>query len=508
MPKTAWKRAVFFALAAICGVALFSASAQARPFETGVLDIDAFSHGDPIPFERAKAAGATYVKINVYWPLVAPAASEPTKPAGFNAADPADPRYNWGAVDQFVTLAAAARLKPILTVTNSPRWARVGAGCLDDAECSPRASDYAEFGSAIARRYSGSFNDGTRILPRVAHFQAWVEPNLVYFYKPVFERGRMVAADSYRQILNAFYDAVHDVNNGNKVIAAGLAPLKRPRATAGPMDFMRRLLCMTGRRKPKPKPGCRQFAKFDIWATHPYTTGGPTHKAPGADDVALGDLQKMTTLLRAAERAKKIRKRGGPRRTPFWVTEFSYDSNPPDRGALRQAIHARWSTEAMYRMYAAGVDALIWFGYRDEEPKGRPHCEVFDSGLYFRGRDYAADRPKRFLRAFRFPLVALKAGRRAFTFWGRTPDSRPGRVVIQVRNGRGGFKTVRQVRARAGGVFQGRVRIRNLRGNAVVRARAPRGGGLSVPFSLRYVRDFYQPPFGRCTGSGGGGRPR
>lgn len=508
MSITAWKRALLTVAVALCGLTLLAVPAQARPFETGALDIDAFSHGDPLPFERLKASGATYVKTNVYWPSVAPGANESARPAGFNASDPADPKYNWAATDQFVTLAANAGLKPILTITNTPRWARAGKGCADDFECTPYPGDYAEFGSAVAKRYSGTFHNGTTVLPRVAHFQAWVEPNLVFFYKPVFERGRIVAADSYRQILNAFYDAIHDVHNSNKVIAAGLAPLKRPRATVGPMDFMRRLLCMTGRKKPKPQRGCRQFAKFDIWATHPYTTGGPTHKAPGVDDVALGDLSKMTTLLRAAERSRKIRKRGGTRRTPFWVTEFSYDSNPPDKGALKQAIHTRWSTEAMYRMYAAGVDTLIWFGYRDEDPRGRPHCEVFDSGLYRRGRNFAADKPKRFLRAFRFPLVALKNGRKGFTYWGRTPDSKPGTVVLQIKNGGGGYKTVKRVRARAGGVFQGRVQIRNLRGNALVRARAPRGGGLSVPFSLRYVRDFYQPPFGRCGGAGGGGRPR
>lgn len=159
----------------------------------------------------------------------------------------------------------------------------------------------------------------------------------------------------------------------------------------------------------------------------------------------------------------------------------------------------------MYRMYQAGVDVMIWFGYRDEAPAGRPHCEVFDSGLYRRGAGFKHDRPKRFARAFEFPLVAIR-NRRGFRVWGRTPDSRPGRVVIQVRNRGKGFRTVKRVPARAGGVFQANVRAGNLARAAKVRARAPRGGGLSVPFSLRTVRDFHQPPFGKCRG-GGGGRP-
>lgn len=496
--------------AALLGlVALLAAgtSAQARPFLTGMLDPDTFYTDSEVPFERTREAGATLLKANLYWPTVLAEPEAPVKPAGFDPTNPADPHYNFAMYDNLVRHANRNGLQVVFNLMSAPRWARIGTGCIEtSAECAPRPADYADFAKAVATRYSGAFNPGDGRLPRVRYYQAWVEPNLIYFYKPIFERGRIVAADNYRRLLNAFYDAIHSVRNGNKVIAAGLAPLKRPGATVGPMDFMRRLLCMTGRQKPRPQRGCPHFAKFDIWATHPYTTGGPTHKAPGADDVALGDLHKMTTLLRAAERSRKIRKRSGPRRTPFWVTEFSYDSNPPDRGGLNQNIHTRWSTEAMYRMYKAGVDAMIWFGYRDQHPDGRPHCELFDSGIYFRSDNLETDRPKRFLSAFRFPLVALTY-RRGFTYWGRTPDSKPGVVRLQLRNG-GGWRTVKRVRARAGGVFEGRVAMRGLRRNASVRAIAPRRGGASVPFSLRYVRDFYQPPFGRCLGSQRGGSPR
>lgn len=482
-----------------------SSAAEARPFKTGVLDPTAFHSHDEVPFERTKALGASFVKANISWPTVAPNPNGNSKPAGFNAKDPADPRYSWDGYDAIVRNARANGLQVIFTVVSTPRWARVGPGCRGSAECVPRASDYADFAFALAKRYSGNFNVGEGRLPRVRYYQAWVEPNLTYFFQPVFKGKRAVAPAHYRRILNAFYDGIHDARQGNRVLSAGLAPLARPGATIGPVEFMRKLFCMKGLANPKPRRGCRAHAKLDIWAVHPYTTGSPTHKAPGADDVSLGDLHKVKRLLLAADRAGKIRKRGGKRQTRMWVTEFSYDSRLPDPGGLPTWLHTRWSTEAMYRMYQAGVDVMIWFGYRDEDPAGRPHCEVFDSGLYRRGANFKRDRAKRFARSFKFPVVATR-NRRGFKVWGRTPDSRPGTVRIQLRNRGGGFRSVKRVRARAGGVFQTNVRVRDLAGNATVRARAPRGGGLSVPFSLRIVRDFHQPPFGKCQG-GGSGRP-
>jgi hypothetical protein len=478
--------------AAALALALLVPAAQARPFSTGLMDISAYDGAEPVAFQRTKAAGARYVKIMLYWPRVAPGGTPTTSaPAGApaNPTDPADPAYSWGQYDRQVRAAAAAGLTPVLDVTNSPDWAR--NDCSTDESCDPRTSDWHNFATAVARRYNGNFNpgDGSGVLPAVRHYQAWLEPNLNFFYKPTFQGGRPVAPENYRTLLNAFYDAVKGVNGSNTVISAGLAPLARRGTTIGPLDFMRRLLCMTGRRNPKPKRGCTGKAKLDVWATHPYTTGGPTHEAPGPDDVSLGDLPEMTKLLRAADKAGKIQ--NSSRRTPFWVTEFSWDSKPPDRGGLKLSIHSRWLAEAFYRMYKAGVATVFWFQLRDEGRNGgKSDAELYQSGLYLRGGTLAGDRPKRSLSAFRYPFVALRAGK-GFTYWGRLPSSRPGAVKIQVKDG-GGFRTVKSTRGRAGGVFEGRIRG-DFGKRALVRAK---GGGTSLPFSLKYVKDFYQPPFG------------
>ena len=53
-----------FAMLAVCS------SAQARPFLTGMLDPDTFYTDSEVPFERTRAAGATLLKANLYWPAV------------------------------------------------------------------------------------------------------------------------------------------------------------------------------------------------------------------------------------------------------------------------------------------------------------------------------------------------------------------------------------------------------------------------------------------------------
>jgi hypothetical protein len=101
------------------------------------------------------------------------------------------------------------------------------------------------------------------------------------------------------------------------------------------------------------------------------------------------------------------------------------------------------------------------------------------------------------LQAFRFPFVAFSR-KTGFRFWGRTPDSKGGRVLIQIRQG-GGWRNAALARADRHGIFEGELEGaygRNRRGTVRARYR----GETAVPFSLKPVRDFYQPPFGAPVG--------
>lgn len=442
--------------------------------------------GSDAEFSRVKSAGAEYVHTWLKWASVAPE----SQPQSWLPGDPADPHYDWGEVDNWVINATRAGLVPLLQIYGAPKWAqRCGQTSSTGAPCDVDPAALAQFAVAAARRYSGSFHG----LPRVRYWQAQNEPNLSLFFNPQFEGGRPVSPTRYRTIINMFYSAVKSVDPSNIVLAAGLAPIGRPGSAIAPLRFTEMLLCMKGGQHPRPIRGdCGGGVDFDVFDIHPYTTGGPTHRGTGGD-VQLGNLNELQNLLRAADRAGRIN--GKFAHTPLWITEFSWDSNPPDPGGLPMRIETRWVAEALYQAWSVGIGHFFWFTIHDDPPNpALPFSETHQSGLYFFGSDGTDGRPKKELYAFRFPFVAYSRYN-GFFFWGRTPTSTPGSVTIQVQEG-GRWRDASVAHADANGIFTGVAEGRYGRKEHGM-VRALYRGEEAVPFSLQPVRDFRQPPFGR-----------
>jgi hypothetical protein len=467
-------------------------AATARPLATGFLDPETFrSPEQSVALEHARRAGATYVRVLLHWPRVAPGGATP--PAGFDATDPGDPRYQWTSFDQELRAIPPKRLVPLIYVQGAPAWAQQGPRLRpNDGPTRPSPVAVAEFFTALATRYSGSYGG----LPRVRHWQIWNEPNLNIQLNPQLENGRPVSPALYREIVNAAGRALHAVRPDNVVIAGALAPfggnsndpsggVVPNQERIRPLQFMREMLCMS--KGARPRPTCNQRTEFDVWAHHPYTYGGPTHSAFHPDDVSLGDLGAMRTLLEAAERAGHIRSR---QKVSFWVTEFSYDSRPADPKGLAPALHARWTSEALYRMWQNGVSLVTWFLLRDEPFPD----QMFQSGLYMRGASgIASDKPKPALRAFRFPFVAFRETNRSVTYWGRTPTSTRKAVVVEQKRG-ARWMRVAMPRVDRYGILQGRVA--GPQGSGALRARLVDGSDVSLPFGLKVPKDFRFCPWG------------
>lgn len=475
---------------ALLGLAAQPAAAEARPLVTGIAGIGDYR---PAVFEQARSSGARLVRLALYWEKVAPG----HRPASWQPENPADPHYDWGYIDQGVTEAVRAGLTPVLLVDGAPRWAQrctAPAGLQLGDLCDPDPAALESFAKAAASRYSGHFGG----LPHVRYWQGLNEPNLSIFFFPQFAAGgKVVSPYLYRQLINAFHAGIKSIDRSNLVLAAGLGPIAVRKLTVGPMRFARKLLCMRGRHRPRPARGnCEGGVHFDIFVVHPYTTGGPFHQGR-VDDVQLGDLGKLQRLLRAADRAGRIE--GRFRRTPLWAMEFSWDSKPPDPGGLAMRILSRWTAEALHRAWRAGVSRFFWYSLRDDpyNPK-LPFSETLQSGLYFRGANVVDDRPKKVFYAFRFPFVAYPLKRRGLYFWGRTASSAGGSVAIEVWRG-GRWRRAAVAKADGRGIFRGTVR-RRYGGNRRGLARAVYGDEASVPFSMRPVKDFRQPPFGAPVG--------
>jgi hypothetical protein len=456
------KALVALCLAGIAFAASTSAVEAPRPLRTAFVDPYVFNSPDGARgLSRAAAAGATAIKVPLFWDTVAPA----SPPPGFEPANPSDPAYNWVQLDAQLRLVRAHNLEPIVYIAGPPSWAKR----TNQGFARPDPARYRAFALAAVRRYSGQAGR-----PRVRYWQAWNEPNKVP--NPAYKPG---AAAWYRALVNAFAASVHS-RPGNLVIAGGLAPFGIRTAVA-PLEFMRSVLCLSSGRRPQAT--CSARVRFDIWSTHPYTAGGPTRSAYRANDVSLGDLPEMKAVLDAGVAGRRI---VSSQRVQFWVTEFSWDTKPPDPAGVPAALEGRWVAEALYRMWSAGVSLVVWFTLRDHPVRATP----YQSGLYFNGKTVASDRPKPALTAFRFPFVALRRGKNIFV-WGRTPTSKAATVIVE-QHGSSGWRRVASPAANRVGIFSSELRTS---GGGRLRARLP-GVGTSLPFSLVAPPDRVYQPFG------------
>jgi hypothetical protein len=325
----------------------------------------------------------------------------------------------------------------------------------------------------------------------VRYWEGLNEPNLVLYFEPQYEGNTPVSPDLYRPLLNTFYATVKSVDPTDLVLAPGLGPAAVPPFTMGPMRFTRLLLCMKGD-KPEPPPNkCGEGVHFDIFDIHPYTTGSPTHEG-GPNDIEMGDLAKAQKLLAAADKAHRIQ--GVFKRTPMWITEFSYDSKPPDPGGLPMKTETQWVAEALYQAWSHRVSNFMWYSLDDERPRPElPFRESLQSGLYFWAPTVAEEQQKPAMSAYRFPFVAFRLAH-GLKYWGRTPASVGGKVVLQAKE-RGKWRKIGATAADAAGIFDGLLRTdygRHKKG--AVRARYIRS--VSPGFPMRPVPDFSHPPFG------------
>jgi hypothetical protein len=399
----------------------------------------------PVWIQRTKASGAKLVLLDRTWTNLEPTAGH----------------FSWADTDAIVRKFEGTGIQVALLISGAPRWAEAPGGpaaFYKDGSWKPNVTAFGHLAQAVAQHYSGSTPDpldSGRMIPRIRYYQAWAEANFSIHLAPQWskEGGRWVntGADMYRSLLNAFYAGVKGVHSDNQVITTGFGPYGDPqpgtcgKATLGvgpgcraePLSFAREMLCLNA--------ACANPAKFNDYAMDPYDVGSPTTHAGVANDISLPDLHKLTAVVRKAVRAGRAP--GGPKH--LWVTEFSYESRPPNPYAVSLAKQARWLEQSFYIMWKQGVRVAVWYLLRDQAPKYTPNS-------YFSGICWYAGKAKPAAQAYRFPFVV--SGR---TVWGISP--RTGTLKIERKRG-GHWATLARVHVASGAVFTHRVR-KSVRGN-------------------------------------------
>ena len=455
-----------------------------RPLTTGFSDGDEFQSADAsqrnLWFDRTVDAGAGIVRIGVEWPAVATPAGA-TRPA-----DPTNPdsiSYDFTQIDAAVTDAEAHGLKVLLSINHAPTWAE-GPNRPASAQTGtwqPNPSDLGDFSQAVASRYSGTHAG----LPAVQAIEVWDEPNSGDWLTPQFTGKSFTGADLYRAMLNAAYKSIKSVNPKVEVVVGGTDPYGDPPggpypasgARSRPVEFWQHVLCVkqvkTKKKKGSKKPakvkyartaGCSNPVNFDVFAHHPIdnTGGGPLKSGPNRFDASTPDLGRVVSVLRGAEKAGTTN--GG--KHPVWVTEFWWDSKPPNPVGAKLATQARWIQQSLYLFWKAGASVAINFQIDDSNLRPDVHAG-FQSGVYF-----IDGRPKPSLTAFRFPFVANRINRTKLEAWGKSPES--GKLLIQRAQG-SRWITVKRLGVSKGGVFDTTLRL-----SGKQRLRAQVGGSKSL----------------------------
>ena len=417
---------------------------------------------------RMQEANGSLVRLNTYWRLIAT-----TEPA--NPTDPADPAYDWTAVDNAVTAADSRGLEPVMTVFNAPDFAEAPGrpGDVRPGTWKPDATKFGQFAEAIATRYSGSYDpDGAGpadALPEVRYWEGWNEPNLHLYINPQRKGKENRSPIIYRKLLNAFYDGIKAASEENTVLTAGTSPFGDPTGDRRipPIEFWRDVYCLKGRKKIKPSGDCPNAsgqAHFDIFAHNSINSpgDGPEVPAQTADNATASDMSKLVKLIRAAEKHETVQP---DLKREVWSTELWYESSPPEkkRFALSLDGQADAVANAQYLLWKQGVSAGIFLQIRDSEYKpGGPAVIGLQSGMYF-----FDEKPKPSLKSAQFPLVADRKSKKKVFLWSRAPLD--GTVVLEVKERGEKWQRVGRQRGNLGDVITQTVKQR---GKAKFRARA------------------------------------
>jgi hypothetical protein len=391
------------------------------------------------------------VRVDVNWSQVAPA----SPPTSFDASDPNDPNYNWSKVDEQVRELTAAHLRIMITIEFAPTWAE-GPNMPKDATAGtwePNPTDLAAFAQAIATRYDGHSSDPldhAKPLPRVSIWQAWDEPNLPEYLSPQWSSlpsggYQPLSPGIYRNMENAFYTSIKGVSTTNYVVLAGLGPYgddpsTDPTARMSPVAFERDLLCMTTRLTEA--GGCSGPTSFDAIDSHPYGIYGPNWHAYLADDVSVPDVYKLVNVLHAAEKIGTAVPRGAKGN---WVTETSWDTDPPDPDGVPINEQALWLEQALYNLWKQGVSTVLWWQIEDSPPVPS-YSATYQAGTYF-----LDGQAKPSATSFRFPFITWRNNYETVTAWSMAPLA--GIVSIQAKKG-SGWRTIAKVRVKAHEVFE------------------------------------------------------
>jgi len=354
------------ALALFAAAATASPAAAAHDVQFGLTD-DAWLVNGPgtldSRLQQLSNLGVQIVRYTLNWNQIAR-----TRPA--DPTDPADPAYDWTAEDPVLDGLRTHGIGVVLQLLGTPSWANGGHG---PNYAPTSATVFGDFATAAARRYSW-----------VKRWLVWNEPNQVRWLRPTSP------AVYTTRLLNPAYRAIHATIAGAQVGGGVTAP----RGSTGGVSPVTWLLGMHA-----------AHARLDAYAHNPYPLD-PKAESPlsgGCGHCLTLTMATIGRLLRLVET--------NFRRARIWLTEYGYQTNPPDRVlGVTPATQARYVGEGDFQAYRTPrVEMLIQYLYADE-----PEVSRFQSGLV---RVDGTRKPA--YAAFELPLAETNRRGSTTSLWGQ-----------------------------------------------------------------------------------------
>ncbi len=447
--------------------------------------------------DRLKQLGVDRLRISVFWGTVAPEPFGQTKPAGFDGANPgAYPADAWDRYDTIVRLATARGLRLNFNLTSpAPYWATDSLADRPDLDknFNPQPAEFAAFAAAVGKRYSGGYvpAKGGPGLPRIDYWTVWNEPNQPGWLTPQWlrdPRGGFVetAPRIYRTLVDGMYSGLiasghtRDTVLIGETAPKGQADAKGPTRAIKPGLFIRQLFCLDDNlqflkgtdAEIRGCPVSDQAATFAAqhpglfkasgYAHHPYELTFSPSRDPGADDFTTGNLNELSDLLRRVYARYGAGVPGGKRDVPLYLTEYGYQTDPPDPIGVSPAKQAAYLNEAEYLTYRnKRVRTLSQFLYNDDVPDPTADNPIAAFGATFQSGLATSDGvPKKgAILAYRMPIFVpqrkVRKGQQ-LRVWGlvrpATNNERT-RVEIQVRTRKGKYRRAKTVVASSGRAY-------------------------------------------------------
>lgn len=394
-----------------------------------------------------KNLGVDILRTNVNFNKIYRTPRDRTKPSDFVTSDPNNGHYDWSATDRLVALARANGVKLLLTITGpGPFFASEKPSRCKSLPCTykPRTKEFEGFAAAAAKRYAG----------KADYYAIWNEPNIgKSWLTPRFERRPGLgtidyAGAKYRQLYLAGYRSIakYDPARKGRVLFGEVA------AIGSPLPMLRAALCLDSggrpfRGKRAKAMGCSGRVKRIStlgFAVHPYNQGGngtPRSTTRTRTSLSIAYMPRLHRLMDGAARRGRIARRRG-----IYVTEFGFQSRPPDNiSNVSPAEQAQYINESDRLLY--GDSRVRWVGQYEL-------TDVFQKDQFNTGLRFVGGARKPAYAAYRMPIVVTRRSVNSVEVYGQ---SRPGgatSVAIQAQAGGRPFTTVRSVRTNSRGMFR------------------------------------------------------